>query len=99
MERAPSQVLPQTMSVVLFKTERNRLGEGVNRLGSMGSRVIVERVVGVNIAVGVAVTNASPVAAVTVDSAVFITKKSGVLEAGKAKGVAVGLGVPEGVGD
>jgi hypothetical protein len=56
-------------------------------------------VVGVNIAVGVAVTNASPVAAVTVDSAVFITKKSGVLEAGKAKGVAVGLGVPEGVGD
>ena len=89
------------MSVVLFKTERNRLGEGVNRLGSIGSRVIVERKVGVEIVVGVfvTVTNASPVAAVTVGSEVLITKKSGVLEAGNAKGVAVGLGVPEGVGD
>jgi len=90
MERAPSQVLPQTMSVVLFRTERNKLGEGVNRLGSIGSSVMVGRLVGVKIAVGVSVMNASPVAAVVVGSEVLITKKSGVLEAGKAKGVAVG---------
>src|SRR5215210_5189705 len=90
MERAPSQVLPQTICVVLFKTERNKFGEGVNRFGSTGSSVIVTRLVGVKIAVGVSVANASPVAAVTVDSAVFITKKSGVLEAGNANGVAVG---------
>ncbi len=90
MERAPSQVLPQTICVVLFKTERNKLGEGVNRLGSMGSSVIVERLVGVKIAVGVSVRNASPVAAVVVDSAVLIAKKSGVLDAGNANGVAVG---------
>ena len=58
-------------------------------MGSMGSSVMVARKVGVKIAVGVLVTNASPVAAVTVGSAVLITKKSGVLEAGNANGVAV----------
>src|SRR5688572_11759465 len=99
MERAPSQVLPQTMSVVLFWTDRNKLGEGVKRLGSMGSSVMVARKVGVEIVVGVSVTNASPVAAVMVGSEVLITKKSGVLEAGNANGVAVGLGRLEGVGD
>ncbi len=99
MERAPSQVLPQTMRVVLFCTDRNKLGEGVKRLGSMGSSVMVARKVGVETIVGVSVTNASPVAAVTVGSEVLITKKSGVLEAGKANGVAVGLGRLEGVGD
>ena len=65
----------------------------------MGSSVIVARKVGVETIVGVSVTKASPVAAVTVDSAVLITKKSGVLEAGNAKGVAVGLGGLVGVGD
>ena len=99
MERAPSQVLPQTISVVLFRTERNRLGEGVNRLGSMGSSVMVARKVGVETMVGVSVTDTSPAAAVTVDSAVLITKKSGVLEAGNANGVAVALGGLVGVGD
>ena len=65
----------------------------------MGSSVMVARLVGVKIAVGVSVMNASPVAVVVVGSAVLIAKKSGVLEAGNANGVAVGWGRLEGVGD
>ena len=68
-------------------------------MGSMGSSVMVERLVAVKIAVGVFVINASPVDAVVVGSEVLITKKSGVLEAGNANGVAVGWGRLEGVGD
>ena len=71
----------------------------MNILGSIGSSVMVARKVGVETMVGVSVTNASPVAAVTVASAVLITKKSGVWEAGNANGVAVGLGGLVGVGD
>ena len=45
--RSPSQVLPHTIWLVLFVTERKRFGDGVNKLGSIGSRVIVGRMVAV----------------------------------------------------
>ena len=75
------------------------LGDGVNKLGSMGSRVIVGRNVGVNVGtrvfVGVGGGVPVPVKGVAEPSAVLITNKSGVLVAGSVgneKGVAVGAG-------
>jgi len=73
-------------------------GEGVNRLGEIGSRVIVARNVGVN-GIGVSVPSATLFSAVKVGEEVLMTNKSGVLEAGSANGVAVGTGEPVGVGD
>ena len=97
MDRAPSHVLPQTIWSVDLETVRNRLGEGVNKLGSIGSSVIVGRVVGENVGSGVSVITGVPVGGVVVGSAVLITNKSGVCVAGRPNGVAVGAGVPVGV--
>src|SRR3990172_3823215 len=92
MDRAPSQVLPQTIWSVERCTVRNRLGEGVKRLGSIGSSVIVGRMVGVKVGGGGSVTRGGPVAGVVVGACVLITKRSGVCVAGSPKGVAVGWG-------
>jgi len=99
MDRAPSHVLPHTIWLVFLWTERNRFGEGVNRLGSIGSSVIVGRVVEVKVGEGVSVMMGVPVGGVVVGADVLITNKSGVLEACNAKGVAVGCGGLVGVGD
>jgi hypothetical protein len=66
------------------------LGEGVNKLGSTGSSVIVGRMVDVKVGKGVFVIMGVPVGGVVVGSGVLITNKSGVCVAGKPKGVAVG---------
>ena len=62
----------------------------MNRLGAIGSSVMVERMVGVKIGRGVFVLNGALSNAVVVGSEVLMTNRSGVLEAGKANGVAVG---------
>ena len=74
-------------------------GEGVKRLGVMGSSVIVERMVGEKMGNGVFVLRGRPFEAVEVGSEVLITNRSGVLEAGRENGVAVGAGELVGVGD
>jgi hypothetical protein len=56
----------------------NRFGEGVNRFGETGSRVIVDRAVGVNTGVGVFATSGVCVNGVVVGAAVFNTNRSGV---------------------
>ena len=78
-------------------TVRNRLGEGVNKLGSIGSSVIVGRMVGEKVGSGVSVISGVPVGGVVVGSAVLITNRSGVCVGGSPNGVAVGAGVPVGV--
>ena len=72
--------------------------EGVNKLISRGSRVIVARLVCVNIGKGVFETFGVPVGGVVVGTAVLITKRSGVNVAGRLNGVAVGFGGLVGVG-
>src|SRR5215207_10645618 len=89
MERVSSQVLPHTSWLVERWTARNKLGEGVNRLGSIGSRVMVGRMVGVNVGAGVSVICGVPLAGVVVGSSVFSTKKSGVKVGSREKGVGV----------
>jgi hypothetical protein len=64
-------------------------GEGVNRLGLMGSSVIVGRLVGVNVGAGVFVEADPSVPAVVVAGSVFSTNRSGVFVEGKENGVAV----------
>ena len=75
----------------------NRLGEGVNRFGLIGSSVIVARLVGgnVNVGSGVFVTTGVPVPgwSVVVGGNVLSTKRSGVNVGSREYGVAVGLGV------
>ena len=66
-------------------------------MGAMGSRVIVERKVGVNSGRGVSVLSGALANAVAVGSAVLMTNRSGVLEASNVNGVAVGTGEPGGV--
>src|SRR5688500_13743834 len=90
IDRAPSQVLPQTSGSVDLWTVKNKLGEGVNKLGSIGSSVMVGRVVGVKVGKGVSVRSGVPVGGVVVGSGVLITNKSGVCVAGKPNGVTVG---------
>ena len=78
------------------------MGEGVNKLGSRGSSVIVGRNVGVNVGSGVDVIVGSdvPVPGVSVGSSVLSTNKSGVFVGSREKGVGVepgglvGVGVP-----
>ena len=65
----------------------------------MGSSVIVERMVGVKIGMAVSVFTGALINPVEVAVAVLMTNRSGVLEAGSAKGVAVGAGGLVGVGD
>jgi hypothetical protein len=77
---------------VLLWTVRNIFGEGVNRLGSIGSSVMVERKVAVNAGTGVSVIRGNPVGGVFVAGEVLMTNRSGVLEAGNENGVAVGAG-------
>ena len=89
MDRAPSHVLPHTICSVDLWTDKNKLGEGVNKLGSIGSSVIVGRIVGVKVGKGVFVITGVPVGGVVVGSAVLITNKSGVCVAGNPNGVAV----------
>ena len=74
------------------------MGEGVNKLGSIGSSVMVGRVVGVNVGKGVSVRSGVPVGGVVVGSGVLSTNRSGVCVAGKPNGVAVGPSVFTGVG-
>jgi hypothetical protein len=90
MERAPSQVLPHTSWVVDFCTDRNILGEGVNKLGSIGSSVMVGNVVAVKVGNGVSVTSGVSVDGVVVGWGVLITNRSGVFEASNENGVTVG---------
>ena len=92
MERAPSHVLPHTIWLVLLCTVINTLGEGVNRLGSTGSSVIVGRMVAVKVCVGVSVTAGVPVGGVVVGGWVFNTNRFGVKVGCKENGVAVGPG-------
>jgi hypothetical protein len=75
-------------------TVRKILGEGVNRLGSTGARVIVGRNVGVKVGsgVGVSVGSGVPVPGVPVGSSVLSTNRSGVFVGPSEKGVAVGAG-------
>ena len=65
----------------------------MNKLGSIGSSVIVGRMVGVKVGKGVSVTSGVPVGGVVVGCGVLITNKSGVFEAGNPNGVAVGPNV------
>lgn len=65
----------------------------------MGSSVMVGRLVAVNVGAGVSVISGVPVGGVVVGAAVLMTNRSGVLDAGNAKGVAVGAGELVGVGD
>jgi len=78
------------------------LGDGVNKLGSIGSSVIVGRNVGVNVGarvfVGVGGGVPVPVKGVAEESAVLMTNKSGVFVSGSEKGVAVGAGELTAVG-
>jgi hypothetical protein len=89
-------VLPHTIWLVERWTERNRLGEGVNNVGSSGSSVIVGRNVGVGIGVSGIWDVPSP--GVVDDSGVLSSKRSGVNVGAKENGVAVccGMGVGEG---
>ncbi len=59
------------------------LGDGVKKIGSIGSSVIVGRIVAVNSGVGVSVTRGVPVDGVLVAARVLSTNKSGVFVAGK----------------
>jgi hypothetical protein len=79
------------------------LGEGVKSMGSIGSSVIVGRMVGVRVGCGVFVTSGVPVDGVDVGMEVFSTKRLGVLVGSSENGVAVngdgcsacaGVGVP-----
>ena len=70
----------------------------MNKLGSIGSSVMVGRMVGVKVGKGVSVTSGVPVGGVVVGCGVLITNKSGVFEAGNPNGVAVGPNVFTGVG-
>ena len=70
----------------------------MNKLGSIGSSVMVGRVVGVKVGKGVSVRSGVPVGGVVVGSGVLITNKSGVCVAGKPNGVTVGPSVYTGVG-
>lgn len=67
----------------------NRLGEGVKNIGSIASRVIVGRIVAVNVGKGVSVTRGVPVDGVVVGGNVLSTNKSGVLVGSSANGVTV----------
>ena len=70
----------------------------MNRLGSIGSSVMVGRMVGVKVGKGVSVTSGVPVGGVVVGCGELITNMSGVKVAGRPNGVAVGPGVFAGVG-
>jgi hypothetical protein len=98
MERAPSQLLPQTIWSVERWTVRNKLGEGVNKLGSTGSSVMVGRNVGVSVGSGVSVMSGVPLGGVVVNSSVLSTNRSGVNVGSNEKGVAVRAGGGVGVG-
>jgi hypothetical protein len=83
IERAPSQAPPQTRREVERCTDRNKLGEGVNRLGLIGSRVIVDRTVGVKVGKGVSATRGVSVKGVVVGANVLSTNRSGVFVASR----------------
>ena len=70
----------------------------MNRVGSSGSSVIVERKVGVNVGRGVLVASGAPVPAVVVGSDVLITNRSSVWVGCSENGVAVACGGGGGVG-
>ena len=96
--RSPSHVLPQTIKLVLLVTVRKRLGEGVNKLGSIGSSVMVGRKVAVDVGGGVFVASCVPAAGVVDGSDVLMTNRSAVFVACREKGVAVGCSEETGVG-
>jgi hypothetical protein len=70
----------------------NRLGEGVKKTGSIGSRVIVGRIVAVSVGKGVSVTLGVPVDGVVVGGNVLSTNKSGVFVGSNPNGVTVDCG-------
>jgi hypothetical protein len=71
----------------------------VNKLGSIGSSVMVGRNVGVNVGSGVSVMGSGvPFEGVPVGSSVLSTNRSGVFVGSNAKGVAVNAGGLVGVG-
>jgi hypothetical protein len=70
----------------------------VKRLGSMGSRVMVERLVGVEVGKGVLVTTGAPGTGEVVGSEVLMTNRFGVNVGFSEKGVAVGWAALIGVG-
>ncbi len=93
MERAPSQVLPHTITSVERWTDKNKFGEGVYKLGLIGSSVIVERMVGVKTGVGgsdVCEVTGVSVDGVVVGGTVLSTNKLGVPVGSKENGVTVG---------
>ena len=96
--RSPSHVLPQTIRLVLLVTVRKRFGDGVNKLGSTGSSVIVGRNVAVNVGRGVTVAICVPASAVVDASAVLMTNRFAVFVGCNENGVAVGFGEETGVG-
>jgi len=65
------------------------LGEGVKKIGSIASSVIVGRIVAVNAGVAVFVTMGVPVEGVVVGGKVLSTNKSGVFVGSNEYGVAV----------
>ena len=70
----------------------------MNKLGSIGSSVMVGRMVGVKVGKGVSVTSGVPAGGVVVGCGELITNRSGVKVTGRPNGVAVGPGVFTGVG-
>ena len=70
----------------------------MKRLGSTGSSVMVERVVGVKVGKGVLVATGAPGTGEVVGSAVLMTNRFGVNVGFREKGVAVGWAVLAGVG-
>jgi hypothetical protein len=71
-------------------TDINRFGEGVNRLGLIGSSVMVTLNVGVNVGGDVLVIIGVSVNGVVVGGRVFRINKSGVLLGSNEYGVTVG---------
>ena len=70
----------------------------MKRLGSTGSRVMVERLVGVEVGKGVLVTSGVPVPGVVDGADVLMTNRFGVNVGLSEKGVAVGWAAWTGVG-
>lgn len=74
------------------------MGDGVNKLGLIGSSVMVARNVGVNVGSGVSVTIGVSVNGVVVGGRVLRINKSGVLVGSSEYGVTVDAGEPVGTG-
>ena len=92
-------MVPHTICLVERSGGKNKGADGVKRCTSWGARVMVGRVVGVKVGNGVSVIRGVPVGGVVVGASVFRANRSGVNEAGRLNGVAVGWGGRLGVGE